>query len=962
MSEFEGANGTPSILHDPSRELTLREQELAAIYERVPGILFYVRIEAGGEFRFLSMSAAGLEATGLTREQLVGAPVRDVIPPPSRELVLNHYRDAIRLGRTVRWKEVSAYPSGQKTGEVAVTPLYDARGVATHLVGVVHDITGREHLEQTLHVREERLAFRLRLNDALRPLRDPVEIQNVTVRLLGEHLGVNRVAYSVVEGDEFIVTTSYEREVAPFRGRRPLSVFGVTLLDAHRRGDPVTCSDVRTDPRLTDAERAQLLAYGIAAFLRVMLRKEGQLVAIFGVNSVTPRDWTRDEVTLVQETAEHMWSAAERVSTEAALREHDQRLRVVLNASAAGSWTRNIGGGGIDWDEGIRQLYGFAPDQPATFEAWLSRVHEEDRPSVLELVDENLQPTCDAWDKTFRIVRPDGTVAWIQSVGRVERDAGGAIRRLAGLELDVTARHEAQSRDLKVLLETATQGILSVDARGTIVMANRALETMFGWQSGELIGQRLERLLPPAFRQIHERHRTNYVSAPRPRLMGGGLHLVGERKDGSTFPIEVSLNQVGGHAFAFVTDITERQQRTLELEHRTAQLSRLASDLTLAEHHAREQIAKTLHDGLQQLLVSATLTLDRRIRRDSQHGAGTDDLLEQVRAHLDQATTIARSLSYELVPPVLRHSGLAAALGWLASWAREKYALEVVVAADPSANTARDDVRTLLFESVRELLFNAVKHAQVNRVMVDLTVNSDEMLCITVRDEGIGFEVARLAEQAGTRQVGWGLFSIRERVSLLGGRFEIESAPGYGTSFRLLVPGDGAQLPGRTVPLELSVGARQEVSVRTGSNPDRPDLLATPSLRILLVDDHAEVINALREILHEHPELRVIGDASNGLEAISRARALRPDVILMDVSMPIMNGVEATRRIHAELPSVQIYGISVDARTQGPHAIEEAGAAGFFVKGADMDRLIDEFIVVHRALNAARGSGRLSAL
>jgi DNA-binding NarL/FixJ family response regulator len=178
------------------------------------------------------------------------------------------------------------------------------------------------------------------------------------------------------------------------------------------------------------------------------------------------------------------------------------------------------------------------------------------------------------------------------------------------------------------------------------------------------------------------------------------------------------------------------------------------------------------------------------------------------------------------------------------------------------------------------------------------------------------------------------------------------------------VPGDGAQPPvGRTVPLELSVGARSpEVTIRTGPNPDRPDLLATPPLRILLVDDHAEVINALREILHEHPELRVIGDASNGLEAISRAHALRPDVILMDVSMPIMNGVEATRRICAELPSVQIFGISVDARTQEPHAIEEAGAAGFFVKGADMNRLIDELIVAHRALNAARGSRRLSSL
>ena len=122
------------------------------------------------------------------------------------------------------------------------------------------------------------------------------------------------------------------------------------------------------------------------------------------------------------------------------------------------------------------------------------------------------------------------------------------------------------------------------------------------------------------------------------------------------------------------------------------------------------------------------------------------------------------------------------------------------------------------------------------------------------------------------------------------------------------------------------------------------------------------MINALREILHEHPELRVIGDASNGLEAISRAHALWPDVILMDVSMPIMNGVEATRRIHAELPSVQIYGISVDARTQGPHAIEEAGAAGFFVKGADMNRLVDELTAVHRTLNAAGGSRPLSSL
>jgi PAS domain S-box-containing protein len=87
-------------------------------------------------------------------------------------------------------------------------------------------------------------------------------------------------------------------------------------------------------------------------------------------------------------------------------------------------------------------------------------------------------------------------------------------------------------------LETATQGIVSVDANGLIVTANRALETMFGWAPGELIGQSIEQLLPRAARDMHVKHRSAYYAAPRPRLMGRGLDLVGTRKDGSTFPIE----------------------------------------------------------------------------------------------------------------------------------------------------------------------------------------------------------------------------------------------------------------------------------------------------------------------------------------------------------------------------------------------------------------------------------------
>src|SRR5262249_35877676 len=303
------------------------------------------------------------------------------------------------------------------------------------------------------------------------------------------------------------------------------------------------------------------------------------------------------------------------------------------------SWTWDAATNTVDWDDGFRTRYGFAPEEPSTFEAWLSRVHEDDRPQVLGLLDEIQRSTSQAsWENTFRIVRHDGTILWIQSLGRADRDANGRVTRLTGLELDATERRRAEEalqarrdeerdRELRLLLESAAQGVVSVDAQGLIVMANRALESMFGWEPGELIGESIEQLVPESARDAHRQHRTEYFASPRPRSMGIALDLVGRRKDGTTFPIEVSLNPIatpgGGHAIGFVTDITARraaetalEERTVELEQRTIQLSQLASDLTLAEQHAREQLAKTLHDGLQQLLVSASLNLDRQLKRD----------------------------------------------------------------------------------------------------------------------------------------------------------------------------------------------------------------------------------------------------------------------------------------------------------------------------------------------------------
>jgi GAF domain-containing protein len=109
--------------------------------------------------------------------------------------------------------------------------------------------------------------FLIALNEQLRPLKDPVEIQEAGVRLLGEHLQASRVTYAHIDGDEFVVSQSYTNAVPPFAGRGPVARFGAATVDARRRGETVVVDDVKTDPRFTDAERDQLLVDGTAAFV-----------------------------------------------------------------------------------------------------------------------------------------------------------------------------------------------------------------------------------------------------------------------------------------------------------------------------------------------------------------------------------------------------------------------------------------------------------------------------------------------------------------------------------------------------------------------------------------------------------------------------------------------------------------------------------------------------------------------
>jgi signal transduction histidine kinase len=258
------------------------------------------------------------------------------------------------------------------------------------------------------------------------------------------------------------------------------------------------------------------------------------------------------------------------------------------------------------------------------------------------------------------------------------------------------------------------------------------------------------------------------------RLLGRAVRYAMERKEA-----EQELK-------ALNESLEERvAERTAVATRRAVQLRALAAELTLTELRERRRLAEILHDHLQQLLYAARLNLGSLRQRIPEGDLA--ETVEQIDVLLDQALTESRTLTVELSPPVLYASGLKGALEWLARHMEQTCGLTVEFEADPRAEPDSEDVRILLFQSVRELLFNVVKHAGVRRARVTMVKSPRDRLRLVVADEGSGFDVEEF-KTGGAAAAGFGLFSIGERLELLGGSMELDSAPGRGTRVTVYAP------------------------------------------------------------------------------------------------------------------------------------------------------------------------------
>lgn len=379
-----------------------------------------------------------------------------------------------------------------------------------------------------------------------------------------------------------------------------------------------------------------------------------------------------------------------------------------------------------------------------------------------------------------------------------------------------------------------------------------------------------------------------------------------------------------------VAERTRELSESLQaLNQRTGQLQMLASELTMAEQRERRRLAQVLHDGLQQVLVASRMRLEQMpLIHDAEARQRCTD---QVFDLLSDSIEISRSLTAELSPPILHEGGFIPALEWLVRWMHDKQGLDIDLQTEIDAEELPQELTILLFQSTRELLFNVVKHAGVKKAFVRARVE-DGQIVVTVSDHGRGFDPQAIQSKAG-KEGGYGLFSIRERLDLLGGRLVIDSEPGRGSTLCLYAP--------MTIATEkIAVGEELLTSVAFATEPREAEAEGGRRIRIMLVDDHPVLRQGLRLLFRDQPDLDVIGEASDGEAAIRLAREIRPDVILMDVSMPRMNGIEATRAIHRDMPEARIIGLSMFDEADRAETMREAGAVTYLSKTAPSEVLI----------------------
>jgi PAS domain S-box-containing protein len=327
--------------------------------------------------------------------------------------------------------------------------------------------------------------------------------------------------------------------------------------------------------------------------------------------------------------------------------------------------------------------------------------------------------------------------------------------------------------DYRAVFESMPDGMIVVDDEGRIVEVNPSALAQFGYSAEELIGERVETLVPESQRTAHQGHRDDFLVEPALRPMGAGLALVGRRKDGSGFPVEISLSpwKSNGQEYviAVVRDQTERTQ-----------LRAFGQGAIRAAEEERRRISRELHDDTAQRL--AALLVHLRLVGQEDADERRETLMLELREGLQEVAEGVRRIARGLRPPALEDAGVVAALQAHIRNLFENHTIRTSFDAGAVDPLLTEDGKLVLYRVVQEALSNVVRHSGAAMVNVSIKKEGSEVIAL-VEDDGAGFDARWIGDGAGL-----GLVGMEERAASAGGSVRVESVPGGGTRVRLSIP------------------------------------------------------------------------------------------------------------------------------------------------------------------------------
>jgi CheY-like chemotaxis protein len=364
----------------------------------------------------------------------------------------------------------------------------------------------------------------------------------------------------------------------------------------------------------------------------------------------------------------------------------------------------------------------------------------------------------------------------------------------------------------------------------------------------------------------------------------------------------------------------------------------------------RRHIARDLHDITGQKLALQSMNLSALQTKQAFHldAEAQQTLSESLVLNKEIATEI-RTLSYLLHPPLLDELGLSSAARWYATGFTKRTGIPIDIDVPQEVERLSPDAEVAIFRVIQESLTNVHRYANTSKARLRLSTTADAIK-LEIEDYGKGIQAPRSkAPQESVARLGVGIQGMTERIRQLGGRLEITSSPKRGTLVSAMIPLCSGQVAAPPASAESASSASVDGSV----------VAQHQRQQILIADDHEMLRRGVRTTLQTEPDLEICGEAVNGQDAVDKARELHPDLVILDINMPVLNGLVAVRQILRYCPSTKIVIFSVHDSDQTRQEVRAVGAHGFVSKGKDSHDLLRVVRdVLKRNTQAASASAR----